>query len=45
MLEPTVRARALTPANGEPDRTVPSEFRLRTKHVGTPFRVWSPEVL
>jgi hypothetical protein len=45
VLEPTVRARALEAADGEPDPKAPSELRLRTKHAGVPFRRWSPEVL
>jgi len=45
VLEPSVRARALAAADGEPDPKAPSERRLRAKHAGVQFRRWSPEVL
>ena len=45
VLEPTVRARALAPAAGEPDDTTPGARRLRTKHTGVNFQQWVPEVI
>jgi GT2 family glycosyltransferase len=45
VLEPTVRARAITPADAEPDATVPSARRLRLKHANVNFQRWSPEVV
>jgi GT2 family glycosyltransferase len=45
VLEPTVRARALAPADAEPSATVPSASRLRLKHAGVNFQRWSPEIV
>jgi GT2 family glycosyltransferase len=45
VLEPTVRARALALADGEPVDDAPSARRLRLKHAGVNFRRWSPEVV
>jgi len=44
VLEPTVRARALSTADGEPDDAIPSANRLKLKHAGVNFRRWSPEI-
>jgi GT2 family glycosyltransferase len=45
VLEPTVRARALEIADGDPDETAPGEARLRLKHSGVDFYRWTPEVI
>ncbi len=45
VFEPTVRARALTVVDGEPDPTARSEGRLRLKHADMNFRRWSPEIV
>jgi GT2 family glycosyltransferase len=45
VLEPTVRARALSKVDGEPAEGVPSASRLRLKHAGVNFQRWSPEVV
>ncbi len=42
---PTVRARALTAADSEPDPAARSEGRLRLKHADMNFRRWSPEIV
>ena len=45
VLEPTVRGRAITAQEGEPDPAAPSERRLRLKHANMSFQRWSPEVV
>ncbi len=45
VFEPTVRARALTDGDGEPDDTTPAGKRLRVKHTGVNFSKWAPEVI
>jgi hypothetical protein len=45
VLEPTVRGRALAPAEGEPEDRGDSAHRLQVKHAGMSFRQWVPEVL
>lgn len=45
VFEPTVRARALTRVDAEPDDGVPSARRLRLKHANVNFQRWSPEVV
>jgi GT2 family glycosyltransferase len=45
VFEPSVRARALSFSDGEPDDTTPSARRLRVKHVGVNFKQWVPEVI
>jgi GT2 family glycosyltransferase len=45
VLEPTVRARGLTPVDAEPHDDAQSAQRLRVKYSGVPFARWSPEVV
>jgi hypothetical protein len=45
VMEPTVRARGLALADGEPDDTLQDARRLRLKHAGTSFQKWAPEVI
>ena len=45
VFEPTVRARALVPGDGEPDDETLAARRLRVKHAGMSFKTWAPEVI
>lgn len=45
VLEPTVRAHALSAGEGEPDDRDASAHRLQLKHASMSFRQWVPEVL
>jgi hypothetical protein len=45
ILEPTVRPRALTYVDAEPDDAARSAHRLRLKHENVNFARWSPEVV
>jgi GT2 family glycosyltransferase len=45
VLEPTVRARALAAAGGDPEDRAPDAQRLRAKHAGVSFARWAPEVI
>jgi GT2 family glycosyltransferase len=45
VFEPSVRARALSIEEGEPDDATPSARRLRIKHAGVNFKQWVPEVI
>jgi GT2 family glycosyltransferase len=45
VFEPTVRARALAVADGEPDDTLVDARRLRVKHAGMSFQKWAPAVI
>jgi GT2 family glycosyltransferase len=45
VLEPTVRARSLQAAAGDPDERARDEQRLRLKHSTVNFYRWTPEVI